>query len=85
MMYIHYCKNCQRLHMLNGHKIVCPSCDNDLTELNLPYLTYVEMNTLDRNLLLEQLTTEEGLQKLSTTYRMFKYSKWFKEQNLKVL
>lgn len=85
MMYIHYCKNCQRLHILNGHKIVCPSCDSDLTELNLPYLTYVEMNTLDRNLLLEQLTTEEGLKKLSTTYRMFKYSKWFKEQNLKVL
>ena len=85
MMYIHYCQNCRRLHMLNGHKIVCPSCEKKLTELNLPYLTYVEMNSSDRALLLEQLNTEDGLHKLSTTYRMFKYSKWFKEQNIKVL
>lgn len=83
MMYIHYCSHCHRLHMLNGHKILCPSCDSDLTELKLPYLTYVEMSADDRQALLNQLETEKGLKELSTTYRMLKYSKWFKEQHLK--
>lgn len=85
MMYMHYCRFCQRLHMLNGHKTICPSCLCDLTELKLPYLTYVEMDAEDRELLLEQLKTDDGLKEYSTTYRMLKYSKWFREQNLKVL
>lgn len=85
MMYIHYCQSCFRLHILNGHKLLCPGCQKTLTELNLPYLAYVEMTQTERDRLLEQLNSREGLEKFSTTYRMFKYSKWFKEQNIKVL
>lgn len=81
MMYMHYCSNCRHLHMLNGHKILCPSCENKLTELKLPYLTYVEMSVDDRQELLNRLRTEDGLKELATTYKMLKYSKWFKEQN----
>lgn len=83
MMYMHYCSDCQRLHMLNGHKVICPSCDSRLTELKLPYLTYVELDNQERQALLTKLKSKEGLKELSTTYRMQKYSKWFQEQNLK--
>ena len=75
MMYIHYCKNCLRLHMLNGHKTLCPGCQNILTELKFSYLAYVDMNDNERKLLLEQLSTDDGLKNLSTTYRMLKYNK----------
>ncbi len=85
MMYMHYCKNCRRIHMLNGHKLVCPGCENVLTELKLSYLSYVEMDKHDRELFLQKLSTEDGLNELSTTYRMLKYSKWFQEQKIKVL
>ena len=85
MMYMHYCKTCCRVHILNGHKFICPGCQNALTELNLSYLTYVEMNQSERQHLLEQLNHPEGLKKFYTTYRMVKYSKWFKKQNIKVL
>lgn len=85
MMYIHYCSSCQRLHILNGHKIKCPGCENKLTELTLPYLTYVDMSYADRAALQEKLGTADGIKELSATYRMQKYSKWFKEQNIKVL
>lgn len=81
MMYMHYCSNCHRLHMLNGHKIVCPSCEDQLSELKLTYLAYVEMSADARQELLNRLQTEDGLKELATTYRMLKYSKWYKEQN----
>lgn len=85
MMYMHYCQHCQHLHMLNGHKLLCPACQSNLTELKLSYLTYVEMSTQERQYLLERLSTENGLKEMSTTYRLLKYSKWYKEQNIKVL
>lgn len=85
MMYIHFCKNCLRLHILNGHKTICPACQNSLIELKFSYLTYVEMNDIERTHLLEQLKTEDGIKRFSTTYRMQKYNKNFKEQNIKVL
>ncbi len=78
MMYIHFCKKCLRLHMLNGHKIACPACQNNLTELKFSYLTYVEMSDTERTLLLEQLKTDDGIKRFSTTYRMQKYNKSFK-------
>lgn len=85
MMYLHYCRTCSHLHMLNGHKHLCPGCLGNLTELKLNYLTYVEMNESERQALMEKLRTEEGLINMSTTYRMLKYSKWYKEQNIKLL
>ena len=55
MMYIHYCKTCMRLHILNGHKSFCPACQTLLTELKLPYLSYVEMDNNAREQLLTTL------------------------------
>lgn len=85
MMYIHYCSFCKRLHMLNGHKTTCPGCRNALSELKLSYMTFVEMDNYERQCLLDKLNTEAGLKEMSTTYRMLKYSRRFKEKNLKVL
>ena len=81
MMYMHYCKSCSRLHMLNGHKIVCPSCSGKLTELKLSYLSFVDMDNLAREALRQKCGTDTGIAELATTYRMFKYSKWFKEKS----
>ena len=83
MMYIHYCKKCSRFHILNGHKQVCPACDSPLTEMQIPYLEFVELNHHERELLLELCQDENLLKELSTTYRMYKYSKWYRNnQNL---
>ena len=79
MMYMHYCKRCHHVHMLNGHKRYCPNCNESITELKIPYMEYVSMNREERELFLNRLTDEMQLQDLSTTYRMYKYSKWYKE------
>ncbi|MCH5253551.1 MAG: hypothetical protein J1F41_01410 [Lachnospiraceae bacterium] len=79
MMYMHYCKCCHRIHMLNGHKRSCPNCSESITELKVPYMEYVSMNREKRDALLTRLADEAQLQDLSTTYRMYKYSKWYKE------
>jgi len=80
MMYIHFCKNCSRFHMLNGHKMTCPACGNPLFEMRMPYMDYVNMNTSQRQQLLNDCHNEDSLKKLSTTYRMYKYSKWYRNQ-----
>ena len=80
MMYIHYCKNCSRFHILNGHKQECPACDGQLMEMQIPYLEFVELSTYERNLLQEMCLDERNLKELSTTYRMYKYSKWYRER-----
>ncbi len=80
MMYIHYCKRCARFHMLNGHKQNCPACDSLLTEMKMTYMEFVELSTNERNLLIETCKNETSLKELSTTYRMYKYSKWYREQ-----
>ena len=59
MMYIHYCKTCLRVHILNGHKISCPACQSSLAELKLPYLSYIEMDYSEREQLLEKLKSKE--------------------------
>lgn len=56
MMYIHYCEKCNRIHMLNGHKISCPTCDFSLKELRITYLEYIEMNKEERTSLLHKLS-----------------------------
>ena len=48
MMYIHDCKYCRRIHMLNGHKKYCPGCKGHLAELNISYPKYVNMPLPER-------------------------------------
>lgn len=79
MMYMHYCKRCHRVHMLNGHKRSCPNCNESITELKIPYMEYISMNREKRELFLARLEDDVQLKSLSTTYRMYKYSKWYKE------
>ncbi len=79
MMYMHYCKRCQKVHMLNGHKMACPRCNSPLTELQISYLDYTDMSKEERISFDLHLKDTEYLTKLSTTYRMYKYSKWYKE------
>ncbi len=81
-MYIHYCKNCSRFHILNGHKQECPACNEHLTEMQIPYLEFVELSSFERNLLKEMCSDETKLKELSTTYRMYKYSKWYRESHV---
>lgn len=78
-MYMHYCKRCHRVHMLNGHKQFCPCCKSVITELRLSYMDYVSMDKLARESFQDRCADEEQLKKLGTTYRMYKYSKWYKE------
>ncbi len=79
MMYMHYCKGCHRVHILNGHKQFCPRCQGMITELKLGYMDYVSMDKLARESFQNRCADEEQLKKLGTTYRMYKYSKWYKE------
>ena len=80
MMYVHFCRNCSRFHLLNGHKQSCPACSSPLTEMRMPYMDYINMTTNEREQLVEQCYNEDTLKKLSTTYRMYKYSKWYRNQ-----
>ena len=84
MMYIHYCKRCHRVHMLNGHKRSCPNCSESIAELKLPYMEYISMDKDKRALFLSRLADDAQLKDLSTTYRMYKYSKWYKELNMQL-
>ena len=43
MIYVHLCKTCERIYLLNGHKTTCPKCSFSLTELQLPYQDYLSM------------------------------------------
>ncbi len=84
MMYMHYCKRCQRVHMLNGHKQFCPKCQGMITELKISYLDYVSMDETQRVSFNTCCADDEQLKRLSTTYRMYKYSKWYKELQLQI-
>ena len=53
MMYIHYCKYCRRIHILNGHKVYCPACSGKLTELGISYMKYVNLSKEERGQLKE--------------------------------
>ncbi len=79
MMYMHYCKRCHRIFMLNGHKMICPKCTDPLTELQISYLDYVDLDMAQREAFKNACADEKQLSKLKTTYRMYKYSKWYKE------
>lgn len=79
MMYMHYCKLCHRIFMLNGHKMICPKCTEPLTELQISYLDYTDLDPAQRQLFKEACADDEKLHQLKATYRMYKYSKWYKE------
>ncbi len=79
MMYMHYCKKCHRIMMLTGHKMICPRCTDPLTELRISYLDYVDLDPGEREALLQKCANESELSDLKTTYRMYKYSKWYRE------
>ena len=70
--------------MLNGHKRSCPNCSESITELKLPYMEYISMDRNKRALFLTRLADEAQLKDLSTTYRMYKYSKWYKELHMQL-
>jgi len=65
--------------MLNGHKMICPKCTDPLTELQISYLDYVELDMAEREAFKNACADEAQLSRLKTTYRMYKYSKWYKE------
>lgn len=79
MMYMHYCKCCHRVFMLNGHRMICPKCTDPLTELRISYLDYVKLDIQEREEFKAACADEEQLMKMKTTYRMYKYSKWYRE------
>ena len=83
MMYLHFCKICNRIHILNGHKMTCPKCASSLTELQMPYTEYIVMNPSQRQNFLDLCNNETSLHKISTTYRMYKYCKWYR--NLQII
>lgn len=53
MMYLHYCRQCRRIHILSGHKPLCPACDTPLKELAVSFADYSDMNIKERGRLLE--------------------------------
>ncbi len=61
MIYIHYCSACSRVHILNGHKTVCPVCDRRLKELRITYMEYIEMNRAERSLFQQKLQEPDEL------------------------
>lgn len=83
MMYMHYCKRCHRVFMLNGHKMICPKCTDPLTELRISYLDYVNLDMQEREDFKSACADEEQLTQMKTTYRMYKYSKWYRELQAK--
>ena len=60
MMYIHYCKYCRRIHILNGHKLYCPACSGKLSELNISYMKYVNLTREERHALKEKCADEKN-------------------------
>lgn len=78
-MYVHFCKNCSRIHLLNGHKMYCPKCEQPLAELRIPYMEYVGMDREERELFRRDCQNDALLSQLSAHYRMYKYSKWYKK------
>lgn len=76
MMYIHYCKYCRRIHILNGHKAYCPACSGKLQELRISYLKYVNMNKPERIQLREKCANDTGLKELSVKQKGIPSQGW---------
>ena len=80
MMYMHYCPSCKRMFMLNGHHIACPKCTDVVSELKISFIDYVKMDIDERKVFQANCEIEHKLNTLRTTYRMHKYSKWYREK-----
>lgn len=79
MIYIHYCGECDFIHLLSGHRTNCPGCGNALTELKLSYQDYFQMDKEERDNFLKQCENPEELEHLAFCYKKHKFSKWYKE------
>lgn len=79
MLYIHYCENCDYIHMLSGHRLQCPSCNKELLELQISYTEYMAMDAKKREEVQLQCKNPKEREKLSHPYRKHKFSKWYKE------
>ena len=77
MMYIHYCKYCRRIHILNGHKLYCPACSGKLSELDISYMKYVNLTREERRALKEKCADERLLRELSAEYPRRGGARWF--------
>ena len=77
MMYIHYCKYCQRIHILNGHKNYCPRCRGHLAELKISYLKYVNLDLEARRALRVRCADPRELAVLTALpQKSHDYAKW---------
>lgn len=79
MIYMHYCKKCDFLHMLSGHRTHCPGCSNELAELKITYLDYYGMKPEERESLAQRCRQPELLEEMTFHYKKHKFSKWYKE------
>lgn len=79
MIYVHYCEECDFIHLLSGHRTNCPGCGEPLTELKISYQDYFRMDAFQREQLLLQCESPEELKKLAFRYKKHKFSKWYKE------
>lgn len=76
-MYIHYCKYCQRIHILNGHKNYCPGCKGHLTELKISYMKYVNLDRPRRRELRARLSDPQELAALTAPpKKTYNCAKW---------
>jgi hypothetical protein len=63
--------------------MTCPACHDSLIEMRMPYMDYINMSLPERNELLIKCRNEDFLKGMSNTYRMYKYSKWYRTQMAK--
>lgn len=75
MMYMHFCKRCNRIHILNGHKINCPGCSETLVELAISFHEFSDMNAQQRADYQTRLGDEQQLAQLQCVYRAGHYRK----------
>lgn len=73
MLYIHYCADCRRIHILSGHRLICPACDKHLAELKVPYTTYITWNLKERSVFLTKCADPSSLARLSVIYHAHRY------------
>lgn len=50
MIYIHYCEQCLKFHMLNGHKSKCPICNQAIVEAKIAFTDFAKLTENEREL-----------------------------------
>ena len=79
MMYLHFCKNCSQIFILNGHQQECIKCGELLTELKLSYMDYTNYSREQRAALINRLQNPEELKRSKKNYRFSKHTKRYQE------